>query len=163
MQQQPRDCMQRIDAAENALIVTRALRTARHLDGSHGVRDGCRRRQQIRAALDNRVARVRKIAIRRQQLDDRAQPLPVGVEVGVVGLLRRCQQRLRILVAAERGLELVVRAPHGADRIDLERLELRAGGVAISLGLANVVETLESGEDVPVDRQQRCVLRLVGV
>jgi hypothetical protein len=37
--QQPRDCMQPIRAVENALIVTRALRT-RHLDGSHGVRDG---------------------------------------------------------------------------------------------------------------------------
>jgi hypothetical protein len=81
--EQSRDCMQHIDAAENALIVTITLPT-RHLDGSHGVRDGGRRRQQVRAALDNRVARVREIAIRSQQLDDRAQPLPVRVQVGVV-------------------------------------------------------------------------------
>ena len=39
--QQPSDCMQRIDAVENALIVTGALPT-RHLDGSYGVRDGRR-------------------------------------------------------------------------------------------------------------------------
>jgi hypothetical protein len=81
--EQSRDCMQRIDAAENALIVTITLRT-RHLDGSYRVCDGGRRRQQIRAALDNRVARIRKIAIGSQQLDDCAQPLPVRVEVGVV-------------------------------------------------------------------------------
>jgi hypothetical protein len=81
--EQSHDCMQRIGAAENVLIVTIKLPT-RHLDGSHGVRDGGRRRQQVRAALDNRVACVREIAICSQQLDDRAQPLPVRVEVGVV-------------------------------------------------------------------------------
>jgi hypothetical protein len=81
--EQSRDCMQRMGAVENALIVTCTLRT-RHLDGSYGVRDSGRRRQQIRAALDNRVARVGEIAIGGQQLDNRAQPLPVRVEVGVI-------------------------------------------------------------------------------
>ena len=39
---QSRDCMQQIHAIAIARIVTRALRTSWHLDGSHGVRDGRR-------------------------------------------------------------------------------------------------------------------------
>ena len=39
---QPSDCMQRIHVVEIGAIVTNALRTGWHLDGSHGVRDGGR-------------------------------------------------------------------------------------------------------------------------
>src|SRR5208283_2711057 len=37
---------------------------------------------------------------------------------------------------------------------------LVAGGVAISLDLSNVIEAFEPGEEVPVEGQQRSVLRL---
>src|ERR1700719_3533131 len=112
--------MQQVTAVETVPFVTNSLRTG-HLDGSYGVCDGGGRGQQVGAALDYRVAGVGEIAIGGQQLDDGAEPLPVGVEVGVVGFLRRREQGPGIFVAAERGLEFVIRAPDRADRIDLER------------------------------------------
>jgi hypothetical protein len=73
---QPRDCMQ-------WSIVTNRLRT-RALDRSHGICNGGGRGQQVGSALDDRIASVGEIAIGRQQLDDRAQALPIGIEVRVV-------------------------------------------------------------------------------
>ena len=91
-----------------------------------------------------------------QQLDDRAQALAIGIERGGVRLGSGGEQRLGVVVLAAGRFELVIGAPHFGDGVELAGLQRRHGGLALGFGLAQAVEPLEAGEEVPAEQSERC-------
>jgi hypothetical protein len=61
-------------------------RRRRHRDGAGRVCDRGRRGEQVGFTLDKRITGVSQIVARGKQFDDRAESLPISVQVGIVGV-----------------------------------------------------------------------------